>query len=308
MTNPKKANLAASVRQRLLNLSRQRQEDYNLLLSQYAIERILYRLSQSGVADQFILKGATVFAVWTGKFHRPTQDVDLLGYGDSSREAVRATFTAICELPVEPDGLWFDANSIRMEDIRQELEYGGHRVTLIAHLDTALIPVQIDIGFGDIVTPQATWLTYPTLLPFPAPHLRTYPKETVVAEKVNAMVTLGLLNTRMKDFYDLWTLSRLFPFDGSLLTQAIGASFAQRKTSLPVITPIALTQTFAEHPTKKTQWQAFLNRNRLDMEGATFTEIIAHLHSFLWPPLQALAQEGAFNAQWLHPQGWQELT
>lgn len=305
MSQLQKTNLAASVRQRLLNLSRQQQEDFKLLLSRYAIERILYRLSQSAVADQFVLKGATLFAVWTGKPHRPTQDLDLLGYGDSSSETLRATLATICTLPVEADGLTFDAMSIHTEEIRNGLVYGGQRVYLLAHLDAARIHVQIDIGFGDIVTPGAIWLEYPTLLPFPAPHLRMYPKESVIAEKVHAMVVLDTGNSRMKDFYDLWTLSHLFTFDGVTITQAIQATFERRQTALPTAVPAALTVGFAEHPSKATQWQAFLTRNRLDVGGASFAQIITDLHTFLWPPLQALAQVTSFTARWIPQKTWQ---
>ncbi|MCE7989965.1 MAG: nucleotidyl transferase AbiEii/AbiGii toxin family protein [Caldilinea sp. CFX5] len=305
MNNFSKTNLAASVRQRLLNLKQQRQEEFGLILSQYAIERLLFRLSQSSVANQFILKGATLFAVWTGKFHRPTQDIDLLGYGDSSGDTVRLIFADLCELPVEADGLIFDTGSIHLEDIREGLEYGGHRVNVTAYLDTARIPVQIDIGFGDVVTPGATWLTYPTLLPFPAPYLRTYPKETVVAEKLHAMVEYGLGNSRMKDFYDLWTLSRLFAFDGAILVQAIAATFGQRKTLIPPSTPTALTAEFAAHPFKLTQWQAFLRRNRLEVDGASFAQVIEQLNRFLLPPLQSLVTAQAFHLHWTPPDQWQ---
>jgi hypothetical protein len=211
MSKKKTTNLAVSVRQRLLNLSRERQETFNLVLGQYAIERFLFRLSQAPFADQFVLKGATLFAVWSGKLHRPTRDVDLLGFGDSSNARLKALFSTLCELPVEPDGLVFDAGSIHVEEIRELQEYGGKRIILSVRLDTAVIPLRIDVGFGDIVTPGAAWLTYPTLLPFPEPYLRTYPKESVVAEKFQAMVMLGMSNSRMKDFYDLRILSRQFP-------------------------------------------------------------------------------------------------
>ena len=155
MTKRKTTHLAVSVRERLLNLSRHRQEDFNLLLVRYAIERFLFRISKSPFAQQFILKGATLFAVWSGKPHRPTQDVDLLGYGDSSSEGLRTLFATVCELPVEADGLVFDASNIRIEEIREAQEYGGKRVILSAYLDTAVISLQIDIGFGDVVTPGA---------------------------------------------------------------------------------------------------------------------------------------------------------
>jgi hypothetical protein len=304
MSKKKTPNLAAPVRQRLLNLSRQRHETFDLVLGQYAIERFLFRLSQSPFADQFVLKGATLFAVWSGKLHRPTRDVDLLGYGDSSNERLRELFSKLCQLPVEPDGLIFDAASIRVEEIRELQEYGGKRITLSVRLDTAVIPLQIDIGFGDVVTPGAAWLTYPTLLPFPEPYLRTYPKESVVSEKFQAMVILGITNSRMKDFYDIWILSRQFPFEGLMLTQAIQATFAQRETMITEERPTALTNEFGENPDKMKQWQAFLNRNQLDLGNVSLPQVLTGLQDFLLPPWQAIAEEQVFKATWAPRGPW----
>jgi hypothetical protein len=304
MSKKRSSNLAESVRQRLLNLSQQRQEAFNLVLVRYGIERFLFRLSQSPFADQFVLKGATLFAVWSGESHRPTRDVDLLGYGDSSNERLRTLFTLLCELPVEADGLRFDSSTIRIEEIREVQEYGGKRITLSGRLDTAIIPLQIDIGFGDVVIPGASWLTYPTLLPFPEPYLCTYPKESVVAEKFQAMVTLGMVNSRMKDFYDLWLLSRLLPFDGITLTKSIQATFERRQTAISTNIPTALTGEFAEHPDKVNQWQAFLSRNRLEVGDASLTHILSALHDFLMPPWQALAAGQQFIAAWAAQGPW----
>lgn len=305
MKNASNSNLAASVRQRLLNLREQRQEDFDRILTQFAIERLLYRLSQSSAANKFVLKGATLFLTWTGKLHRPTQDLDLLGYGDGSVDTLRTIFMEICTLSVEADGLRFDASTITVSEIREGMEYGGLRIQLVAYLERARIPLQIDIGFGDIVTPQATWIDYPTLLQFPAPYLRTYTKESVIAEKFHAMVTLGILNSRMKDFYDLWILSRQFAFEGILLTEAIQATFTRRNTAIPIEIPIALSAEFAENPMKNTQWQAFLRRNRLDVGSASFADIIAELSMFLLPPVLALAQTEPFARNWTFEKKWQ---
>jgi hypothetical protein len=304
VNNSPKNNVAASVRQRLLNLRQQRQEDFSLILAQFAIERLLYRLGQSAAADQFVLKGATLFLTWTGKLHRPTQDLDLLGYGDSSADALRSIFTDLCTLAVQVDGLDFDPNTITLSEIREGMEYGGQRIQLVAYLGRARIPLQIDIGFGDVVTPQADWIDYPTLLQFPTPRLRTYTKESVIAEKFHAMVTLGILNSRLKDFYDLWTLSRLFPFDGALLAQAIQATFTRRNTAIPVETPVALTREFADNLMKVTQWQAFLKRNQLTVNDRSFAEVIGDLAEFLLPPVQALAQSAAFSQHWTAATQW----
>ncbi len=301
MTKSAVTNLPASVRQRLLNLSHQRQEDFNLVLSLYAIERLLYRLSQSPYAGQFVLKGAVLFSVWTGKLHRPTRDLDLLGFGDTSDERLREVFQAICRHDVPPDGMIFDAESIRVTQILEGQEYGGQRLQLNALLDTARIPVQIDIGSGDAITPGSRLTRYPTLLDFPAPELRSYPKETVVAEKLHAMVAHGVVNSRMKDYYDLWLLSRLFDFEGWLLAKAIRATFGRRDTPVPASTPIALSPQFATDTQKIAQWQAFLSRSRLDIGNEAFEQVVLDLVSFLGPPMRSVAAQTPFLALW--PQG-----
>lgn len=298
MTRPVFANLPASVRQRLLNLSHQRQEDFNLVLSLYAIERLLYRIAQSPYAGQFVLKGAVLFSIWTGRLHRPTHDLDLLGFGDTSAENLTEVFQAICRQVVPPDGMVFDASSIRVTQILEGQEYGGQRVQLKASLDTARIPLQIDIGSGDAITPGARLTRYPTLLDFPAPELRSYPKETVVAEKFHAMVAHGVVNSRMKDYYDVWLLSRLFDFDGFLLANAIRATFERRATPVPASTPIALGRRFAQDSQKIAQWKAFLSRSRLDIGGESFEQVVANLDLFLGPPSRSVAVETSFVASW----------
>jgi predicted nucleotidyltransferase component of viral defense system len=298
MTNSTVVNLPASVRQRLLNLSRQRQEDFNLVLSLYAIERFLYRLSQSPYAGQFVLKGAVLFSIWTGKLHRPTRDLDLLGFGDTSAGNLNEVFQAICRQEAPPDGMVFDASSIRVAQILEGQEYGGRRLQMKATLDTARVSLQIDIGTGDAITPGARLTRYPTLLDFPAPELRSYPKETVVAEKLHAMVVHGVVNSRMKDYYDLWLLSRLFEFDGSLLADAIRATFARRATPVPTSTPIALSRRFAQDSQKIAQWQAFLSRSRLDGGDESFEQVVANLEMFLGPPYRSIGGERTFTASW----------
>ncbi len=212
-------NFAASVRQRLLNLSHSTGQNYNQLLIRYAIEHFLYRMSISRHRDQFILKGAMLFAVWEGSPHRPTQDLDLLGFGDRSLPHIADVFREVCSIPAADDGWIFDPTTVTTEDIRTVAEYGGVRVHFVAKLGGAVVRVQTDIGFGDAVTPDAVTATYPSLLGLAAPELRTYPRKTVVAEKLEAIVKLGLLNTRLKDYYDLHHLSRSFEFDGSLLVR-----------------------------------------------------------------------------------------
>ena len=218
-------NLAASVRQRLLNRARERSEDFNHLLTRYANERLLFRLAESAHRDEFVLKGATLFELWHDAVYRATRDVDLLGFGEPAVERVQAVFRELCAVDVEPDGLRFLEGSVRAERIRDAQEYGGVRVRLTADLDGARIALQVDIGFGDIVTPGVVEAEFPTLLDFPAPRLRTYPRETVVAEKFEAVVRLGIANTRMKDFYDLWAMATTFAFDWGVARGGAGRHF-----------------------------------------------------------------------------------
>ena len=208
-------NLAASVRQRLRNLSRERGEDFNLTLTQYGLERLLYRLGKSEYADRFILKGAMLFVLWEGDAYRPTRDLDLLGYGDLDQQSITDVFRDICSVEVEPDGVMFNADSIIVAEIREAQEYGGYRVTLTGELDNARIDVQVDVGIGDQVTPEAVSTRYPSLLDMPEPEIRVYPPESVIAEKLQAIVALGMTNSRMKDFYDIWRLSTTHNFGSS---------------------------------------------------------------------------------------------
>lgn len=298
-------NLSASVRQRLLNIARRDGEAFDLVLTRYALERLLYRLGQSKFHDQFLLKGAMLFAVWGGEVHRPTRDVDLLGFGTSELAEVENIFREICQQPVEADGLAFFPDNMRALEIREDQEYQGVRVSFEARLENAVISIQIDIGYGDAVTPAPENITYPTMLDFAAPKLRAYPLYTVVAEKFQAMVWLGIANSRMKDFYDIWIIMQKFSFEGQILSQAVEATFARRKTPLPTNVPLALTQVFANDAAKQTQWKAFLRKNVLPVDGKTFPDIITALHDFLMPPTLAAASGLPFNATWTSGEAWQ---
>lgn len=229
-----RSNVAASVRQRLLNRAREEGEDFQRLPVRYALERLLHRMSLSDWHDQFVLKGAFTFLLWQGTLHRPTRDLDLMGYGSPEPRAVEDVFRAIAGMDEgSEDGLQFDPSSVTAAPIRDQAEYGRIRVTLIAHLGSARIPLQVDIGFGDAITPDPEPATFPALLEFPAPRIRIYPRETVIAEKLHGMVRFGIANTRMKDYYDLWFLSAHFPFEGATLQRAIRATFQRRGTALP---------------------------------------------------------------------------
>ncbi|MBX3576146.1 MAG: nucleotidyl transferase AbiEii/AbiGii toxin family protein [Rhizobiaceae bacterium] len=292
------ANLPASVLARLRNVGREKQTDYQLILRRYAIERLLYRLSISPHRDQFILKGAMLFAAWLDDPFRPTQDLDLLGFGDPAVTAIKTVFTAICQAQVEDDGLVLDTDGLSVEPIREDQQYGGVRVNTTAYLGRTRIPMQVDIGFGDAVTPAAQELEFPSLLSAEGPRLKAYPRETVVAEKLQAIVALGQANSRMKDFYDLLALSRLFAFEGESLAQAIRATFERRHTSLPTETPVGLSAAFAEDSEKARQWSAFVRREPLLLRPANFPPTIISIAEFVLPPLQASAGHEEFGRRW----------
>ncbi len=298
MNDTRGKNLAASVRDRLLALAKVRGENFQLLLTQFGLERLLYRLSQSAYRDRFILKGAMLFVLWSDRPHRPTRDVDFLAFGDSSEAGLRAIFRDLCDVTVEDDGLTLIADSVQVEIIRDETEYGGIRVKLFGDLAGARIPIQADIGFGDAVTPEAKEIEYPTLLGNPAPHLRAYPRETVVAEKYQALVDLGIANSRMKDFYDLWVIARDFDFDGVNLSKAISNTFSRRQTPLPEHTPSGLSADFYEDSHKNIQWKAFLKKGMLVTAPPPLVDVCRFLETFLVPPAQAMARGKTFTYKW----------
>jgi len=293
-------NLPASVRQRLLNVSKVRGEPFDLVLARFGIERLLYRLSRSAHAASFVLKGAMLFAVWSERTHRPTRDVDLLGFGPSDVDSLKQVFIEVCGAPVEPDGLEFQADTVNVEAIRDGAAYPGVRVNLVALLGKIRVPVQADIGFGDEVTPGPEEVNFPALLDFPAPRLRAYPVYTVAAEKLEAVVLLGEANTRMKDFYDLWFVSRRFEFDGAVLREAIARTFARRQSPVPTSTPPALRPEFAV--LKDAQWTAFLRRNGL--ETVSLDAVLQRLRTFAEPALFAAATNVPFTARWTDVSGW----
>ncbi|MFZ3084015.1 nucleotidyl transferase AbiEii/AbiGii toxin family protein [Rhodoferax ferrireducens] len=281
MAEPKKPrDVGASVRARLLTLARQKGQAFDLLLTRYANERLLHRLSLSPHRSRFVLKGAMLMTTWFDDPHRPTRDVDFLGYGDPAPEAMLVTFREICAIEVD-DGIVFDVDALRVELIREELEYGGLRLRTTGALAGARISVIIDIGFGDAIEPGIEEVNLPVLLDLPQPRLRVYARETVIAEKFQAMVMLGLANSRMKDFYDVWTLSRSYDFDEDRLSRAIAATFERRGTAIPFEAPVALTQTFATDVGKQRQWAAFVRD--LAIEIPVFEAVVADLAGFLMP-------------------------
>jgi predicted nucleotidyltransferase component of viral defense system len=291
-------NLAASVRQRLLNLARDRGEDFNFLLTAYGLERLMYRLGQSSHRRDFVLKGAMLFRAWAGATYRPTRDLDLLGRGEAGIPRLERLFEEIWQAPAPADGLELEPGSVRGEEIRETQEYGGIRIRMTARLGSARIPLQVDVGFGDAVTPAATEITFPALLDAPPPVLYAYPPETVIAEKVQAMVLLGVVNTRMKDFYDVWVIARRFSFEGHQLAKAIAATFRRRGTPLPAGLPVALTAEFYEEPARRQQWKAFLDRIGQKEGAPELPEVVEAISRFLAPPLAALQTDVAFRLRW----------
>lgn len=252
MTRRQSKNIASSVRQRLLNKARETGRPFSELLQYFAMERFLYRLSKSSYADNFILKGPLMLTVWEAPLTRPTMDIDFLGRIKNSIETLVKVTREICQQEVEPDGIVFDVTNIDAERIAEDADYEGIRIRFRGSLDTARFIIQLDIGFGDIVIPSPEPTNYPTLLDLPAPRLRGYSRESTIAEKFEAMVKLGILNSHMKDFYDIWLMLRQFDFEGPILAEAISKTFSIRGTSIQA-DPIALTSTFAEDTEKAAQ-------------------------------------------------------
>ena len=289
-------NIAASVRARLLHHARETHQDFNLILTRYAIERLLYRLSVSPHSDQFLLKGALLFDLWFDIPHRPTRDADFLGFGSAELPHLEGVFKEVCAIDTD-DGVAFQPDTVHATEIRKEANYAGVRVTLLGLIDGARCSIQIDVGFGDAVTPGPEATQYPVMLPeFDPPRLRVYPRYTVVAEKLEALTSLGIANSRMKDYFDLWVLAGHTDFDGDTLRRAIRATFDRRNTALPKDAPFGLSYGFAEDPHKQSQWQAFLNKNKL--EAPHLRDVIAALSDFLLPVIIAASTDAHQPHHW----------
>lgn len=294
-------NITHSIRDRLLKAAKANGEEFTYALTRYGLERLLARLAASPHSGEFVLKGAMLFRVWSPTLHRPTKDLDLLGSGSPSLERLAELFADVCGVAVEDDGMVFDAKAVRAERIKEDADYEGVRVTLRATLGSARIDLQVDVGFGDAISPGTVDIEFPTMLAMASPRLRAYPRETVVAEKVHAMVHLGIANSRMKDFFDLWFLARSFAFDGVTLATAIAATFARRKTSLPRALPLALTSEFSQDDSKQKQWRAF--RTRAGVTEQTLEAVVIALGPFLGPALTAARAPAEFESSWAPPAG-----
>jgi predicted nucleotidyltransferase component of viral defense system len=295
---------AAQERSGLLSLAQSKGEDYQRVLSRYAIERFLYRLGRSPYRDKFALKGATLFTLWTGHTHRPTKDLDLLGRGSSSAIGeIETTIRAIFEIQDE-DGIMFHSESVEGARIKEDDEYDGVRIKLLAELAGARIPMQIDIGFGDAVYPEPELASFPVLLPMEAPLIRAYPRESAIAEKFHAMVVLDIRNSRMKDFYDVWFMANTWTFDMVSLRKAILASFERRGSTIPTGMPFALTDDFLRDPQKTQQWNAFVSRLNPGAKAPSLEEVGAILRAFLLPCISGDSLTKAEIRSWTPKQGW----
>ena len=296
-------NIAASVHQRLLNKSRESSRPFNELLQHFAIERFIYRLSKSTHADSFILKGALMFSAWTGSMSRPTMDIDFLGKIENNLELIVTVIKDVCAMEVESDGIVFHKDTVTAARITEDADYKGARVMLRGNLGSIRLFLQIDIGFGDVIVPGPSKVKYPVLLDFPPPELNGYTRESTLAEKFQAMVKLGLLNSRMKDFYDIWFLSQMFNFKGETLVEAIEKTFEKRKTPLPK-EPTIFTPSFMRDENKQAQWQGFINKTKLGDAPASFENVIAGIKIFLQPVVASINDQQTFRFFWTASGPW----
>lgn len=306
MTARQVRNFPASVHQRLLNLARERGENFNRILQRYAAERFLYRLSISPLVDEFTLKGAALYRVWSGQEMRPTNDVDFLASLHHDREEIDAALAVICNASCTEDGVVFDPTTIRTRDIRQDQEHGGMRVQVGGTLGQARLHLQVDVGFGDVITPEREQQDYPTLLDLPVPRLWTYPRETLVSEKFEAMVRLGARNTRVKDIWDVACIARLFSFDGETLRTAVEETCRRRRTRLEGGTPVALLPAYYEDASREERWQTLARQMGPRVDGpVTLVEAGEEIRRFIGPVCDSLVEETPFAQQWRAGGPWQ---
>jgi hypothetical protein len=299
-------DMSHSVHDRLLNSARRTGRPFQELLTYFAMERFIYRLSVSPHAERFVLKGALMFLAWRAPRGRPTRDADFLGRGDSSVEGLAQTIREICELPVEHDGLTFDPSSVIGGRIREGQEYEGVGVRFTGRLGQARIVMRLDVGFGDVVIPAPELIELPAMLPgFPQPRLRGYTRESVIAEKLDAMVSLGAINTRYKDFYDIWFLAKNFDFDGQTLARAVAATFRRRGTALTA-EPVAWTDEFADDPARQQQGAAFVRRSAIANAPKEFAGVVSAVRSLLKPIVEACLSGDMPSSVWQAPGPWRE--
>lgn len=304
MKKRKIQDISASVHHRLLNKARESSRPFNELFQYFSMERFIYRLSKTSHAQKFILKGALMFTAWNVQATRTTKDIDFLGKLENNVETMTAVMKDACNQSVEPDGMSFDPDSVNSNPIIEDAVYKGIRVFIRGNLGKSRVMVHLDVGFGDMVFPSELDVKYPTILNFPAPALKGYTPESMIAEKFQAMIKLGELNSRMKDFYDIWLLSKQFDFNGHILSEAIRKTFKIRKTEIPYH-PSIFNTSFSHDQTRETQWRAFLRKTVSADMPHSFYEVMKELKSFLSPLSSALAGQKSFQKKWKAPGPWE---
>jgi len=297
-------NIEASVRARLQNKAKETNRPFSEVFQYYGMERFLYRASQSNYIDKIILKGALMFTVWHVPERRTTLDIDFLAQYDNKIASIEKMIKDICKIKVIPDGLIFDSKIVKGQRIKEDADYEGVRVKFVGLLERSRISMQIDIGFGDSIYPKPKIIEYPVILDFPKPKLKGYPTESVITEKFEAMVKLGLLNSRMKDFYDIWLMMRQFDFDGLKLVEALKRTFKQRKTSLPKSKPLFDEEIYDEKSDRQTLWKAFLKKTDIKHAPEKLSVTAKAIEKFLIEPIVAVNKSEKFNAKWKAPGPW----
>jgi len=296
-------NMPVSVHRRLLNRAREERRPFDELLQYYATERFLYRVSRSQYRNALVLKGALMIVAWDTAVSRPTRDIDFLAVADNNVEAIEALVKEVCIQSVDDDGMVFNVDTISGESTTVFADYTGVRVKLEGNLGTARAHMQLDFGFGDVVIPAPTRITYPALLDFPAPELLGYSRESVIAEKLQTIARLGLLNSRIKDFYDIWILSRQHSFEGDVLQRAVVETFSNRKTELTSGVANIITE-FSKAATTQEAWRAFCNRKFIERAPADFSSVAEDVIDFLGPLVTATEQSRPFIKTWDSDRGW----
>jgi hypothetical protein len=304
VTKKPATNVTQSVRDRLMRISRDTHQDYQRVMLRYVVERLLARLAQTRYRDLFVLKGAMLFVVWGAAPPRTTKDLDLLGFGKPDPEVLRMIFREICQSTIENDGLSFDESTVETIPIREDALYDGIRVTMLVRMGKMPVKIQVDVGFGDSVVPAPQEQTFPSLLHETGPRIRMYRPETAIAEKLHAVVILGLANSRMKDYYDIWFLSSRFSFDSATLASAIQKTFGSRETVIQQGIPVGLSDGFATDNTKHVQWTAFVGKAQLAVDAPPFGEVVVAIRQFVLPVLQA--ERGSMT--WVPARGWEPTT
>ncbi|MFH2145192.1 MAG: nucleotidyl transferase AbiEii/AbiGii toxin family protein [Candidatus Omnitrophota bacterium] len=298
-------NIKASVRARLQNKAKEDNRPFSEVLQYYGMERLLYRVSQSKYADNFILKGALMFMVWHVPERRTTLDIDFLAQYDNKIAGIERMIKDICKIKVVSDGLIFDSKNVKGQRIKEDADYEGVRVKFVGLLERSRIPMQIDIAFGDSIYPKPRIIEYPVILDFPKPKLKGYPAESIVSEKFEAMIKLGLLNSRMKDFYDIWLMMHQFDFNGLRLVEALKRTFKQRKTVLPQRKPLFAEEIYDGTSDRQTLWRAFLKKADVKHAPKKLSTTVKAIEKFLFEPLVAVNKSEKFNAKWKAPGPWE---